>query len=283
LFWSQAVGGHPLISQTVYLHLAANSGIGFEIARQFLARGTYHVYLSARSSQKGNAALEDLQSRKLPGSVEFLTLDVQSDEHIANAAIQISKSHGRLDILVNNAAVAFTTGGTERERLQESFNINATGPYLLTKAMIPLLRKSTNPRIINISSGAGSLGRRLFPESPMYKIQAIPYRASKSAFNMISACLHVEYGLGVEQTDGDKAEGEDETTEKKNMKVFTYDPGFTVSNLSSANKAEFGARSAEDTVKSIMDVVDGKRDEEVGQFIHNTGGEEHSVLSMYEY
>ncbi|KAF1918859.1 hypothetical protein BDU57DRAFT_511615 [Ampelomyces quisqualis] len=259
------------IAKEIILVTGANSGIGFEIAHQFLARGTSHVYLSARSSQKGHAALQDLQSRKLPGTIEFIALDVQSDEHIADAAAHITKSHGRLDVLVNNAAVAFTTKGTERERLQESFNINATGPYLLTKAMIPLLRKSTNPRIINISSGAGSLGRRLFAESPMYKIQAIPYRASKIAFNMITACLHVEYGLGVEQTDGDQAEGEAETSEKKNIKVFAYDPGFTVSNLSSHNKAEYGARSAEDTVKSIMDVVDGKRDGEVGRFIHNTG------------
>jgi NAD(P)-dependent dehydrogenase (short-subunit alcohol dehydrogenase family) len=259
-------------SKATCLQLAANSGIGFEIARQLLARGTYHVFLSARSTEKGNAALQDLQSRKLPGSIEFLALDVQSDDHIANAASHITKSHGKLDILVNNAAIAFGTEGTERERLQNSFDINATGPYLLTKALIPLLRKSANPRIINISSGAGSLGRRLFPESPMYKIQAVPYRASKIAFNMITACLYVEYGLGVEQSDGEKVEDGAETgSKKKNMKVFAYDPGFTLSNLSSHNKAEFGARTAEDTVKSIMDVVDGKRDEEVGKFIHNSG------------
>ena len=119
----------------------------------------------------------------------------------------------------------------------------------------------------DISSGAGSLGRRLFADSPMYKIQAVPYRASKIAFNMITACLYVEYGLGIEQNDGDKSDG----GEKKLMKVFAYDPGFTVSNLSSHNKAEFGARSAEETVKSIMEVVDGKRDAEAGRFIHNSG------------
>lgn len=255
-----------------YTHaLPANSGIGFEIVRQLLARGTYHVYLSARSTERGNAALQDLQSRKLPGSVEFLQLDVQYDEHIANAATKIIESHGKLDILVNNAAVALMSGGTERERLQNSFDINATGPYLLTKALIPLLRKSSQPRIINISSGAGSLGRRLLPESQMYKIQGIPYRASKVAFNMISACLHVEYGLGVEQIDGDKMEDEADGTEKKIIKVHTYDPGFTASNLGPHNKLELGARSAEDTVKSIMDVVDGKRDGEMGKFIHNSG------------
>jgi NAD(P)-dependent dehydrogenase (short-subunit alcohol dehydrogenase family) len=237
--------------------------------RQLLARGTYHVLLTARSNERGNAALQELQSHKLPGSVEFLQLDVQSDEHIDNAAAKITESYGKLDILVNNAAIAFMTGGTERERLRNSFDINATGPYLLSKALIPLLRKSSDPRIINISSGAGSLGRRLLPESQMYKIQGIPYRASKVAFNMISACLHVEYGLGVEQMDGEKME---EGLDKKTIKVHTYDPGFTASNLSSHNTIENGARSAEDTVKSIMDVVDGKRDGDMGKFIHNTGG-----------
>lgn len=212
----------------------------------------------------------------MPGSIEFLHLDVQSDDHIAKAASEITKSQGKLDILVNNAAVALTwnkanSSVSERELLQTSFDINATGPYLLTKALIPLLRKSSDPRIINISSGAGSLGRRLYAESPMYKIQAVPYRASKIAFNMLSACLHVEYGLGVEQMDGDKAEDENEGVQKKNMKVFTYDPGFTASNLGPYNKVENGARSAEDTVKSIMDVVDGKRDGDLGKFIHNTG------------
>ncbi|KAH5582320.1 hypothetical protein HBI24_114890 [Parastagonospora nodorum] len=259
------------LTKEIVLVTGANSGIGFEIAHQLLARGTYHVCLSARSSSKGKAALENLQNRNLPGSIEFLHLDVQSDEHIANAASRIAEAHGKLDILVNNAAIAFSTDGTERERLRDSFDINATGPYLLTKALIPALRKSSNPRIINISSGAGSLGRRLFADSPMYKIQAVPYRASKIAFNMITACLHVEYGLGVEQTDGDKDAGEAGGADKKTMKVFAYDPGFTASNLSSYNKTENGARTAEDTVKSIMDVVDGKRDGEVGKFIHNSG------------
>jgi NAD(P)-dependent dehydrogenase (short-subunit alcohol dehydrogenase family) len=248
--------------------IPANSGIGFEIARQFLARGTYHVFLGARSAERGTAALQDLQSRKLPGIIEFLPMDVQSDANIADAVSKITKDHGRLDILVNNAGVANPDGATERERLAAAFDINATGPYLLAKAMIPLLRKAQNPRIINISSGAGSIGRRLFPESPMYNINGVPYRASKVALNMMTMCLRVEHDLGVEQTDEEKlGEGE----EKKTIKVFAYDPGFTQSNLSSYNKKEFGARSAEETVNSIMDVVDGKRDGEGGTFIHNTG------------
>ncbi|KAF2626321.1 NAD(P)-binding protein [Macroventuria anomochaeta] len=249
------------IAKEIVLVTGANSGIGFELAHQLLAKGTYHVLLGARSTQRGNAALNDLQSRNLPGSIEFLHLDLQDDDTIANAATSITATHGKLDILVNNAAVASYTA-VDRQAFREAFDINATGPYLLTKALITLLQKSSNPRIINISSGAGSIGRRLTTSSPMYKIQAEPYRASKVAMNMLMTCQHVEYGLnfGVESEKG-----------KKGMKVFAYDPGFTVSNLSEANTKENGARSAKETVWSLMDVVEGRRDGEVGRFIHNTG------------
>ncbi len=87
--------------------------------------------------------------------------------------------------------------------------------------------------------------------------------------NMMSNCLYVEYGLGVKPIDSQDTTSEE--TEKKNMKVFCYDPGFTISNLGPHNKKEFGARSAEETVNSIMELVDGKRDSDQGKFIHNTG------------
>ena len=264
------------LAKEIALITGANSGIGFEIAHQLLQKGTYHVLLGCRSTAKGSAALQDLQSRNLSGSIELVHLDVQNDDHIAQVASLTKQKYGKLDVLFNNAAIALPQGATERERLATAFDVNATGPYLLAKALVPLLKKSTNPRIINISSGAGSIGRRLAPESPMYKIQSVPYRASKVAFNMITACLHVEFGLGVKQENvmesvkskGNEEEGDGET---RIMKVFCYDPGFTVSHLSSHNKEEFGARSAKDTVNSIMELVEGKRDTEVGKFIHNSG------------
>lgn len=242
--------------------IPANSGIGFELAHQLLSKGTYHILLGARSQQRGTAALKDLQSRNLPGSIEFIHLDLQDDAHIAHTTALISQKHGRLDVLINNAAIA-SFKDADRQSFRDAFDTNATGPYLLTKSLIHLLRKSSNPRIINVSSGAGSIGRRLNPESPMYKIQAEPYRASKVAMNMLVCCQFVEYGLGVKQQGGEEVQGR--------VKVFAYDPGFTVSNLSEANKKEHGARSAEETVGSLMDVVEGKRDGDVGKFIHNTG------------
>lgn len=250
---------HPArFSTSIHINdIAANSGIGFELVRQLLSKGTYHVLLGARSTERGISALQDLQSHNLPGSIEFLHLDLQDDTTIASAATHITTNHGHLDVLVNNAATASFTAAN-RTAFRDSFDTNATGPYLLSKALITLLHKSNNPRIINVSSGAGSIGRRLTPSSPMYKIQAEPYRASKVAMNMLTTCLYVEYGLRY----GDGGNG---------VKVFAYDPGFTVSNLSEANTLERGARSAEESVKSLMDVVEGKRDGEVGKFIHNTG------------
>ncbi|KAL1593770.1 hypothetical protein SLS60_010502 [Paraconiothyrium brasiliense] len=239
------------IAQTIVLITGANSGIGFELAAQLLQKGTYHVLVGARSTQKGTAALKDLQSRNYPGTAELLPLDVTDDSTIGEAASTVEKNHGKLDILVNNAAIALPPG-TDREQLRLAFDTNATGPWVLTRTLLPLLQKSSGARIINISSGIGSIGRKLDPASPFHKMSGVQYRASKTALNMISACQYVEYGdLGI--------------------KVSLYDPGFTVSNLSENNRAEKGARSAEKTVESLMEVVEGKRDAEAPAFLHNTG------------
>ncbi|KAK7188878.1 hypothetical protein DPSP01_007701 [Paraphaeosphaeria sporulosa] len=242
------------IAKTVVLITGANSGIGFELAAQLLQKGTYHVLVGSRSTRKGALALKDLQSRNYPGTVELLPLDVTDDNTISDVASTVESQHGKLDILVNNAAVAIPPGN-DREQLRLAFDTNATGPWVLTKTLLPLLQKSTSARIINISSGVGSIGRKLDPANPMHKLSAVQYRASKAALNMVTACQYVEYGaLGI--------------------KVALYDPGFTVSNLSENNRAEKGARSAEKTVQSLMEVVEGKRDAEAPAFLHNTGAYE---------
>jgi NAD(P)-dependent dehydrogenase (short-subunit alcohol dehydrogenase family) len=238
----------------------ANGGIGFELVRQLLAKGTYHVLLGARSSQKGIAALNELEAHNLSGTVEFVPLDLQDDDTIAGVTESITRTHGKLDLLVNNAAIA-TLAGEDREQLRAAFDTNATGPYLLTKAVAPLLQKSANPRIINVSSGVGSIVRRLHPDSPTYKQQAVSYRASKAALNMITACQYVEYGLDFQAPE----------TASGGVKVFAFCPGFTVSNLSEMNKKENGAKSTEESGKNLMDIIEGKRDADVGKFIHGDG------------
>ncbi len=157
--------------------------------------------------------------------------------------------------IVNNAGLA----GMElplRQAMREAFDVNAAGPAAVVNAFAPLLRKSSMtsppPRIINVSSGAGSINRCLDPTSPLYGMLGYQYRSTKAAMNMVTACQWVEYG-------------------KEGIKVFAYDPGFTISNLSAHNKAENGARSAEESASSLVDVIEGKRDDEAGMFLHNTG------------
>ncbi|KAL8791752.1 MAG: hypothetical protein Q9195_005628 [Heterodermia aff. obscurata] len=231
---------------------SANGGIGFELAAQLIAKDSYHVLLGSRSSEKGNAAVEELQSRELPGSVELVVIDVTSDESIEQAATAVQNSHGKLDILVNNAAIALPAPPL-RKQLNDAFDTNAAGPAVVVEAFASLLKKSTTtPRIINVSSGGGSIGRRLDSSSPSYKMQALQYRASKAALNMITACHWVQYG-------------------PEGIKVFTFCPGFTVSNLGQQNKAEFGAKPTDEAVRPLVDIVEGKRDDEAGKFLNATG------------
>ncbi|PVI04352.1 NAD(P)-binding protein [Periconia macrospinosa] len=239
------------IAKKIVLITGANSGIGFELAHQLLTKG-HHVLVGSRTVEKGKTAVQELQSRNLAGTAELVHLDVTDDSTITAAASTISSAHGKLDILINNAAVAVPSG-TDREQLNSAFDTNATGPYILTNALLPSLLKSpSGARVVNVSSGIGSIGRKLDPTGPFHKVSSVPYRASKTALNMVTACQFVELG-------------------EMGIKVFLYDPGFTVSNLSEHNTVERGARSAKDSVLPLVDVIEGKRDGECGLFLHNTG------------
>ncbi|KAF2871210.1 hypothetical protein BDV95DRAFT_494952 [Massariosphaeria phaeospora] len=243
-------------AKQIVLITGANSGIGFELAAQLLAKGTYHVLLCARTPSKGQTALSTLQSRNLPGTAELLHLDVTSDASITAAFDLVSRTHGRLDMLVNNAAVALPPG-TLREKLRVAFDTNATGPAVLTATFAPLLQRAgaapgARIVIVNVSSGVGSIARRLDRTSPMYALQEVQYRASKTALSMVTACQFAEY-------------------EPRGWKVFAYDPGFTVSKLGPHNTAENGARVAGESVAPLVRLLEGARDAENGGFLHNTG------------
>lgn len=253
------------------LTIKANGGIGFELASQLLSDASKHVLLGSRSAAKGEAAVKDLQSRRKPGTVELLQLDVTSSESITAAAKTVESKHNRyasldlvmavsdvltnvtrLDALVNNAAIGIPPG-SPAQQMAQAFQTNATGPMLMVDAFAPLLKRSSGkPRIVSVTSGAGSIAKRLDPTSSAANLKAVPYRASKAAMNMITATQVVEYG----------ADG---------FKIFSFCPGFTVSNLGPQNKMESGAKPTSEGAAPIVQILNGERDAEHGKFLHATG------------
>jgi NAD(P)-dependent dehydrogenase (short-subunit alcohol dehydrogenase family) len=143
------------MSAPIVLITGANKGIGHEAARQ-LAEQNCAVWLTARDRERGEKAARDLG-----GGVRFLQLDVTDPASIARAAKDFAAANPRLDVLVNNAAILLDReeGVLELDEgtLRLTFDTNVLGPWRVTQAFAPLLRKSAAPRIVNVSSGGGQL------------------------------------------------------------------------------------------------------------------------------
>lgn len=186
---------HP---SKIALVTGANRGIGFEIARQ-LAENGVHVLLSGRRRE---ATVEGAMKLRNSGlDVEAVALDVTKSDSISAAAAEVASKYGRLDILVNNAAIRIEEYGKQPseqplQQWRETFDTNLFGVVEVTQAFLPLIRKSTAGRIVNVSSLLASLGTHSDPSSyaysPMFK--SLPaYSASKSAIN--SWTVHLAFEL----------------------------------------------------------------------------------------
>lgn len=160
----------------------------------------------------------------------------------------------RLDALVNNAAIGWPSG-TPAEQMAQAFQTNATGPFLVVEAFAPLLRKSnTTARIVNVSSGGGSITRRLDSAAQTHKLGmwGIAYCASKAAMNLFTAAQSVVYG-------------------EEGFKVFAFSPGFVQSGLGPHNNAESGAQPTSEGAAPMVKILNGERDEEHAKFLSAKG------------
>jgi NAD(P)-dependent dehydrogenase (short-subunit alcohol dehydrogenase family) len=141
--------------QKSVLITGANKGIGYETARQLLAKGL-RVFLTARDAVAGEKAASSLR-----GDAQFLQMDVSDDDSIENAAKAYGERSDSLDVLINNAAIYpdqnFDILTIKREQLIKTFQANTFGPIRVTQAFLAFLKKSNGPRIINISSGYGAI------------------------------------------------------------------------------------------------------------------------------
>ncbi|QSJ19430.1 SDR family oxidoreductase [Nostoc sp. UHCC 0702] len=159
-----------------------NRGLGFEASRQLAKKG-YKVILTSRDEGKGKAAAEQLQNEGL--DVIYHPLDVTSDDSSRQLAEFIDQEFGKLDVLINNAAIYIDTQAgsnsifdVKLDTLQQTIETNVYGVLLVTQALIPLMKKQNYGRIVNVSSGAGQL-TDMQGGYPTYRI-------SKTALNALT-------------------------------------------------------------------------------------------------
>jgi NAD(P)-dependent dehydrogenase (short-subunit alcohol dehydrogenase family) len=145
-------------SRRIVLITGGNRGIGFETAKQLAGRGFY-VVVAARDLTKAQQAAETIGTAR--GKAAFLPLDVSRSESISQAARRFVAISDHLDVLINNAGIYPDEGlnilTIRRKQMVETFETNTFGAIEVTQAFLPFLRKSTAPRIINVSSGYGQL------------------------------------------------------------------------------------------------------------------------------
>jgi NAD(P)-dependent dehydrogenase (short-subunit alcohol dehydrogenase family) len=209
----------------------ANKSIGFEVARQLAQKGVY-VYLGSRNLENGIAAVNKLKAEGL-SNVEPIQLDITDDKSVKNARKEIGKKTKALDILINNAGVF---GGYPQAALDSSidqfkaaYDTNVYGVVRVTQAFIDLLKKSSEPRIVNVSSSQGSITLHSDPSYKYYDYKAAVYLSSKSAMNMYTVVLAYEL-------------------RDSNFKVNAVCPGYTKTDFNGHR----GPGSVEDAGKRII-------------------------------
>ena len=242
----------------VALVTGANRGIGLQIAKELAAHG-YTVLVGSRDIENAKAAAEGIGADACA-----LQLDVTDKASIAAAAERVRIEFGRLDLLVNNAAISHAgKPGRSLEQIMEAsrasvasldevravWETNVFGVLAVTQAMLPLLSEAPAGRIVNVSSGVGSLTLNADPAFPYRSIFGPVYPASKTALNAITLAMMVEL-------------------ESTGIKVNLVSPAFTKTNLNGYEGTETVEEGAAEAVRVALLGPDGP----TGTFTHATLG-----------
>lgn len=228
---------------TVTLVTGANKGLGYATARRLLKDG-HTVYVGARSAERGEKAAAELGAR-------FVQIDVTDDASVDAALRVIGEQEGRLDVLVNNAGIADGHFGVDEltgaSALTE-FDTNAVGIVRVTQAALPLLRKSENPVVVNMSSSLGSFWAVSNPERNESHVATVVYSATKAAVSMLT----VQYAKAV-----------------PDIKFNAVEPGFTATDLT--GRYGGGGQPVEDGAEVIARLATIGKDGPTGTFQEPTG------------
>ena len=225
----------------IALVTGANQGVGRQVAKELAAQGIT-VLIGSRNFEGGEAAATEIGSTAIP-----IQLDLTDRVSIATAAERVRKEFGHLDLLVNKAAISNTRKGNmslqEYAKITRASNAsldevrvvwetNVFGVLAVYQAMLPLLRESSDARIVNVSSGVGSLTTNADPAFPYHAFYGPVYPASKTALNAITLAIIIEL-------------------ESTGIKVNLVSPAFTKTNLN----GYAGTESVEDGSREVVRVA----------------------------
>lgn len=226
----------------------ANKGIGYETARQLGAQG-YFIFLGARNEENGKKAVQQLQQEGIEAT--YIAIDLTAPDTITAAAEQISQHTDSLDVLINNAGISFAGNNPSEQDLQEMrqvYEVNVFGTIKVIQTMLPLLKKASLGRIVNVSSGLGSLAFNTDPNHEHYPVNQLAYNSSKTALNAATIMFAKEL---VDTT----------------IKVNSVDPGYTATDLNGHS----GPRTVEHAAGTVSRVALIGEDGPTGQFFDENG------------
>ncbi len=254
---SDPSGAPAQIDRRIALITGANQGVGLQVARELAANG-FTVLVGSRDLARGEQAV-----KTITGDARAIQLDVTDRASIADAAQRIRREFGRLDVLVNNAAISNTrkqqlglslqayaqisrASNASLDEVRAVWETNVFGVLAVYQAMLPLLRASTDARVVNVSSGVGSLTRNADPAFPYRAIFGPGYAASKTALNAITLAMMIEL-------------------EGTHIKVNLVSPGFTSTNLNGYEGTESVEEGSREVVRVALLGPDGPTNTFTGQ------------------
>ncbi|SFE60388.1 NAD(P)-dependent dehydrogenase, short-chain alcohol dehydrogenase family [Actinacidiphila alni] len=219
----------------------ANKGLGREAARRLTGLG-HTVLVGARDPERGREAAAAVGARYVP-------VDVTDDASVAAAAVDVAAREGTVDVLINNAGIHGPVTGHDRLTGADALavlDVNVAGVIRTTTAFLPLLRRSADPVIINVSSGMGSLDRTHDPARPESTVVAPLYTASKAALTMLTT----QYAKAF-----------------PGIRVNAADPGYTATDLNGHS----GPQTVTEGTDAIVALATELPGSGSGRFVDRTG------------
>ncbi|KYQ92632.1 short-chain dehydrogenase/reductase (SDR) family protein [Tieghemostelium lacteum] len=200
--------------QFISLITGSNTGIGKAVAREFIANG-YTTYICGRNEAENTKTINEFKIEFPNSDIRTLKLDINSSQSIQEAVDQVTKDHGKLDFLVNNAGVFLSMAPPSQldmEALRKTFDINFFGTVEVTQRFLPLLHNGTKKTIVNVSSDLGSLSLQPYTDYKFLNLNVLAYNSSKTALNGFTVQLSKELA-------------------SKGFKINAVNPGFVKTNM----------------------------------------------------